>query len=164
MCVNLWSLRRAGAPSPAKRGRVGEGVSIETIRCSLSMNPDPELLPLHKTLSTYVKMQYLWIAQRRANDKETNVKRALLRIGLCVVVMAATLAVPSYGVAQDCPSGTFNCYCNGTWAGCLSSVAFCWNACGQTLQSAKRSKNICSAEVDKNQPAFFCAFEPRAKY
>ena len=36
---------------------------------------------------------------------------------------------------SDCPAGTFNCYCNGVWVGCVTTIDFCWNAC--TAQGAE---------------------------
>ncbi|UGU15231.1 hypothetical protein LS482_16280 [Sinomicrobium kalidii] len=33
------------------------------------------------------------------------------------------------GSGSDCPDGQFQCSCNGTSYGCVSSVQECWNKC-----------------------------------
>lgn len=36
--------------------------------------------------------------------------------------------------AAGCESGTFACYCNGSYVGCVTTIQYCWNACGSTEQ------------------------------
>lgn len=77
------------------------------------------------------------------------------------LIAFSVLAIPA---AADCPSGTFNCYCNGNWVGCVTSVTYCWNACGnETLFGpvVDASKNRCEeGDEGDGQLAIFCFSEP----
>jgi len=59
-------------------------------------------------------------------------KKALIKLSiLSALVITTFLSPPTRSVAQAaiaCPSGTFQCTCNGI-SSCQSSIADCWNSC-----------------------------------
>jgi hypothetical protein len=61
------------------------------------------------------------------------VKKALVKLSILTALVATSfLSSPSRSVAQTsiqgCPSGTFECTCNGHKS-CQSTIDGCWSSC-----------------------------------
>lgn len=65
--------------------------------------------------------------------------KAVRKLGMVLVLagmgVLASSQQPAFGQKQPtggttCPDGTFKCYCNNNFVGCLTTVQYCWNACG----------------------------------
>lgn len=88
------------------------------------------------------------------------IKMLGLSIALLSMPAGAKVAEPT-----ECPSGTFKCYCNSSFVGCVTTIQYCINACGSALQSdpdqsVVAEKNSCSEAVDeKDQTVFVCSSE-----
>jgi hypothetical protein len=61
----------------------------------------------------------------------TRTYRKLLFSILVVALTVVGLQSPAFATVKttDCPAGTFSCTCNGSWVGCVTTIAYCWNAC-----------------------------------
>jgi len=80
---------------------------------------------------------------------------------LFVVLVSGLTILP--GAAEAC----FDCYCNGDYVGCVTTINYCWNACQpQDTKSSVQAldpRNSCTQETQNNQPVFFCSSEPASK-
>lgn len=64
----------------------------------------------------------------------TRVQRRLLFSLLVLALTVLGLQKPASAeeAITACPDGTFSCSCNGKWVGCVTTIQYCWNACGAT--------------------------------
>lgn len=82
-----------------------------------------------------MELPYLYgfeIVQAVFKKESSSVKKLLLKLSLLpVLALALSLSTPNTSDAQTvktCPSGSFECTCNGIRS-CQSSVEGCWNSC-----------------------------------
>lgn len=71
-------------------------------------------------------------------------------VALLTICSLSAEATPSMDpVGEKCPDDTFRCYCNGDFAGCMTTVEYCKRACGLA---------ICREDANQyNHPEFLCS-------
>lgn len=78
-------------------------------------------------------------------------RKTFKMIGLSVALLSASSL---WAKAEAC----FNCYCNGDYVGCLTTIQYCWNACQPNQDTTLQSEPLtCSEEVREEQTVFICS-------
>lgn len=63
----------------------------------------------------------------------TLVRKLAIIPALALVAFVGISARPSSAAGSlDTKPTCFSCYCNGDYVGCITSVTYCVNACGET--------------------------------
>ncbi len=88
----------------------------------------------------------------------------IAHVTLLLACVFIALALPAHAdeVIGECPSGTFHCYCNGSYVGCVTTIQYCWNACGASLTDDPLLDSIVgNVRVDKK--AIWVEMEKKAR-
>lgn len=86
------------------------------------------------------------------------------KLFIFLVLASAFTLLP--GAAQAC----FDCYCNGDYVGCVTTITYCWNACQPQDQKGQSSLDAldprvttCNQETRDGEQIFSCNFDPASK-